>query len=513
MTLGTPTAPQIARHPPPIRIHPDNPKLLEFRGKPLVLVTATEHYGAVMNRPFRFERYLPDAAAKGMTLTRLFTLFRELQTPTNPYSTCKPETPDYIAPFLRSGSGRALDGELKFDLDQPNPEFYERLHGFVSLAAEYGIVVEVVLFSNTYTPAVWALNPLNAENNVNRLEEIEWPEYLSQRHAKLFARQVEHVRRIVTELNEYDNVIFEICNEPGGRAEGSDGHPSVAEVNAWLATLIAAVRDIELKLPNQHLIAGQEAFSYSPWEQSSDLSFQTLDYDIVNIHPLPNTTYGGEAYHLGDFMSKQLRLRALRDYCLATYGEPRPLSHDEDNIASQYKDMEAWTIHRKRAWVSLTSGAHYDYIDFSIVNYCETGTPASQLAIRCWMGNLARFMQSIDLAHARPLPNPLHNQPPHTLETIFGIAGQDICIYLADERELPAARGLPDGVTTSPDAGQPIAGDITLDLPAGSYWAVTYSPSSGLYSPATLVDGGRTISLRLPPFVHDIVVRFIRSEG
>jgi hypothetical protein len=38
----------------PLRIHPDNPKYFLFRGKPLVLVTATEHYGSVINRPFDF---------------------------------------------------------------------------------------------------------------------------------------------------------------------------------------------------------------------------------------------------------------------------------------------------------------------------------------------------------------------------------------------------------------------------------------------------------------------------
>src|SRR5258708_17508213 len=120
-----------------VRIHPSNPKLFEFRGQPLVLLTATEHYGAVMNRPFQFERYLADAAEKGMTLTRLFVLFREQQTPINPYSTCKPESPDYIAPFERTGPGRALDEELKYDLDRPNPEFFRRLHSFIALASSY----------------------------------------------------------------------------------------------------------------------------------------------------------------------------------------------------------------------------------------------------------------------------------------------------------------------------------------------------------------------------------------
>ena len=147
----------------PIRIHPLNPKLFEFRGRPLVLVTATEHYGSVMNRPFRYERYLEDAADKRMTLTRLFLLFRELQSPRNPHSTCKPDSSDYVTPFPRTGPGRANNGEPKFDLDRCNPEYFERLHGFLSVASRRGIVVEVTLLSNTYADSVWALNPLNGE--------------------------------------------------------------------------------------------------------------------------------------------------------------------------------------------------------------------------------------------------------------------------------------------------------------------------------------------------------------
>src|SRR3954470_24912241 len=140
--------------PLPIRICPANPKIFEFRGKPLVLVTATEHYGAVMNRPFRFERYLADAAEKNITVTRLFVLFRELQSALNPYSTCKPESPDYISPFPRTGPGLALDGQLKYDLDRWNPEFFDRLQGFLSLACDLGIVVELTLLSNTYAPEI-----------------------------------------------------------------------------------------------------------------------------------------------------------------------------------------------------------------------------------------------------------------------------------------------------------------------------------------------------------------------
>lgn len=495
----------------PLRIHPQNPKLFQFRGKPLVLLTATEHYGAVINRPFRYERYLADAAEKGMTMTRLFTLFREQQSAINPYSTCKPESPDFIAPFRRTGPGRALDQELTYDLDQPNPEYFERLHHFVNLAASYGIIVEVVLLSNTYAPQVWELNPLHAKNNINGLEEIAWPDYLSQRHPKLFARQCAHVRTLVHELNRYDNVIYEICNEPGGAAPGDAQHPTPAEVNQWLTALIKLVRETEAGLPNQHLIVGQEAFTYQPWEQSSDQSFAELAYDGVNMHPLPNTTYRGQSYHQGDFMSKQLALRPLRDYGLATYGEPKPLNQDEDNIASQYKDVDGWTIHRKRAWTVLLTGGHYDVIDFSIINYCETGTPASQRHIRTWFKILSDFIHALDLVRARPLPGLVKVQPAHTLDVVFGVAGEDMVIYLADERELAAARGLPDGDAIDRGAGQPITGELVVALPAGAYLAACFDPQTGLYSPAIPLTGGVDAHLILPRFVHDLVVRIKRA--
>ena len=44
----------------PVRVPPVNPKCFLFRDEPMVFLTATEHYGAVMNRPFRYERYLAD---------------------------------------------------------------------------------------------------------------------------------------------------------------------------------------------------------------------------------------------------------------------------------------------------------------------------------------------------------------------------------------------------------------------------------------------------------------------
>jgi hypothetical protein len=65
MALGTHTAPLIARHSLPLRIHPENPKLFEFRDMPFVFETATEHCRAVMNRPFVSSTTCPTRRKRG----------------------------------------------------------------------------------------------------------------------------------------------------------------------------------------------------------------------------------------------------------------------------------------------------------------------------------------------------------------------------------------------------------------------------------------------------------------
>lgn len=482
----------------PVRIHPVNPKCFEFRGKPLVFVTATEHYGSVINRPFRFEKYLADAAEKRQTLTRLFMLYREQQHAHNPYSTCKPESTDYVAPYPRTGPGKAIDGLPQYDLDRWNPEFFDRLHRFLSLASDCGIVVEVVILSNTYCDDIWMLNPLHPKNNINGTETIAFPEYLSMRHPKLFARQQALVAKIVEETNRYDNVIFEICNEPTGATPRIDNAPSLDEVNTWLTALADVIRRTEARLPNRHLIAGQETYRHDGFQQGSDLSFSSMFFDVVNIHPLPNTTHAGVNYDLGAFMSKQLKLRALRDFCLAAYREKKPLNCDEDNVASRFRDYDGWTIHRKRAWTTLLCGAHYDYIDFSIWPHLETGTPESQRCIRTWMKHLSEFIHSIDLARAAPMPGRLEQQPEHTVESVFGVEGEDYAIYLADSRELD-----------EPDAGRTIAGVMAFDLPPGRFEMAAFSPETGLYSPWVPIPGG-PVQIETPSFRHDIALRIKR---
>jgi hypothetical protein len=57
---------------PPIRLHPANPHYFLFRGKPTVLITSGEHYGAVLNADVEYKKYLATIDADGLNYTRIF---------------------------------------------------------------------------------------------------------------------------------------------------------------------------------------------------------------------------------------------------------------------------------------------------------------------------------------------------------------------------------------------------------------------------------------------------------
>ena len=431
---------------------PHNPKYLVFRGKPLVLISASEHYGSVINRPFDFEKYLDDAAARGMTMTRTFLLYRELQSVRNPSSPCKPESPDFIAPYVRSGPGNALDGEPIYDLDSWNPEYFDRLHHFLDAASKRGIVVELTIFSNTYAENIWALNPLRKENNRQHVGDVEWEDYISLKNADLVERQKAFARKIIDETSGYDNVYYEICNEPGG---GVPGHSSPADVDAWQDEMARVMRDEIRRLGRPHLLSGQQAFNYGAKNLfPQDASFAGKTFDIANVHPLPETSLNGHVYDMGNFMSKELRLDQVAGFCKAAFPLPKPTVLDEDNAASMYRDVTGWTIHRKRAWAALMNGCHYDYIDFSITVGNESGTPASQRGIRTWMGHLSAFARSLDLVNAKPDTGWIAGYPAHLVVSALSISGRDFVAYLADAREV-----------TDPSAGSAIEGSLSLSLP------------------------------------------------
>ncbi len=231
-----------------IALHPDNPHYFIWRGRPTILITSAEHYGAVMNLDFDYRRYLDTLSADGLNYTRVFSgAYVEPQGAFNiARNTLAPLPGRFIAPWPRSDQPGYAHGGNKFDLAKWDAAYFARLREFIAYAATKNVVVELTLFCPMYEEMQWKLSPMNAVNNVNGVGTVARADvYTLDKHGGLLAVQDALTRKIVTELNGFDNLFFEICNEPyfGGVTIAWQHH---------IADLIAAT---ERDLPAKHLIA------------------------------------------------------------------------------------------------------------------------------------------------------------------------------------------------------------------------------------------------------------------
>src|SRR5438132_4933529 len=200
-----------------LRLHPRNPHYFLFRGNPTVLIASGEHYGAVLNLDFNYVQYLDTLAKDGLNLTRTFAgAYCEPPGAFNIASnTLAPSPNRFICPWARCDRPGYANGGNKFDLAKWDEAYFKRLKDFVARAGQRGIVVEMNLFCPMYDESQWRLSPQNAINNSNAIGEVARTNvHTLDTNGGLLAAQEAMVRKIVTELNAFDNVYYEVCNEP-----------------------------------------------------------------------------------------------------------------------------------------------------------------------------------------------------------------------------------------------------------------------------------------------------------
>src|SRR6516162_8561573 len=230
----------------PLALHPDNPHYFLFRGKPAVLVTSGEHYGAVLNRDFDYTPYLNELQARKFNLTRTFSgVYREIPGSFGIVdNTLAPAKDRFLCPWARSQTPGCGDGGNKFDLSQWDADYFARLKDFVTQADKRDIVVELVLFCTIYDDKLWAVNPMNAANNVQGAGKVGRLDVYTLKDKALTAAQETLVRKLAAELKDYDNLYYEVCNEPyfGG------------VTREWNDHIVSVLRDAEKSFPDRHLI-------------------------------------------------------------------------------------------------------------------------------------------------------------------------------------------------------------------------------------------------------------------
>ena len=232
----------------PIAIHPENGKYFIYKGKPTVLIGSTEHYGALMNLSFDYMTYFETLKNEGLNITRTFT---GVYTENKPFfgivdNNMAVDSGMLICPWARSETPGYSNGGNKFDLSKWNEAYFARLYDFMQTADKCGVIVEMVLFSNNYFQDLWELSPMHPNNNINLTDSIDIKDALSMSKAGLYTFQSDFVKKMVLELNKYDNFYYEICNEPY-----IFGHAG----NEWQDAIIDTLVKTEDNLPKKHLIA------------------------------------------------------------------------------------------------------------------------------------------------------------------------------------------------------------------------------------------------------------------
>ncbi|MCB1034564.1 MAG: hypothetical protein KDD47_12100, partial [Acidobacteria bacterium] len=127
-------------------------------------------------------------------------------------------------PYLRLGPGRAIDGKPRFDLDRFDPEHFAHWRRVISDAGAKGIVVQLAIFDSWHLNQAdrssgWGrlLDPYHGENNVNGVTfdlggEGSW--HRADGGSEVYWRQRALVRKVVEELGDLPNLVWEIANEP-----------------------------------------------------------------------------------------------------------------------------------------------------------------------------------------------------------------------------------------------------------------------------------------------------------
>ncbi len=436
----------------PIQLHPDNPHYFLWRGKPTVLITSGEHYGAVLNRAFNYKKYLKTLESHGFNLTRTFSgaYCEPLGAFKIQNNTLAPAKGRLICPWTRSNTPGYANGGNKFDLTKWDSAYFKRLRDFAAEASKNGVVVELVLFCPFYKDDMWKLSPMNAANNVNGIGKMERIKVYTLNHPKLLAVQDAMVRKIVKELRDFDNVYYEICNEPyfGGVTLKWQNH--IAE------TIVKA----EAKFKAKHLIAQNIA------NKSKKVVNPNPHVSIFNFHYAKPPKAVTENYGLNKVIGD--------DETGFAGSEPKP-----------YR-LEGWDF-------IIAGGAVYSNLDYSFTVGHEDGTakinaPGSggpvlhkQLEI------LKDFINSFDFIRMKPDNSVIKGGVPNKATARALVqAGRAYAIYINGGSE-----------------AKPI-----VELPKGTYRAEWVNTKTGKLDKTETfrhANGNRT--LLSPKYVDDIALR------
>jgi hypothetical protein len=468
----------------PIKLHPSNPHYYLFNGQPTILITSAEHYGGVINGDFDYVSYFDALKAYGMNYTRIYAgaMFEPIGKfiDGNPLG---PKPQSLILPWAQTGVPGYLHGGNKFDLDKWNPAYFERLKDFIVKAGERGIVVEICFFNAQYSDT-WPISPLFYENNIQGEGKGTYQEAQTLRHADTVRRESDYVRKITQEVNAYDNVILEICDEAP-----DIGHPPTPldEAGAWVSHLADVVVETEKTLPKKHLLAVQVE---GPVGGPLDLSGSSKVNVIVNQY----------VWQAG------LQMGGMRGLELE-YGHNKPIEFNETDWYPIWYRGDAVADSRVEAWEFIVGGGgSFNHLNGRYTAEDPAGNTPDNTQILTALRSLRDFIYSLDFLKMSPDKTfVLDGIPAGVFCRGMSQPGKQYALYHHHSRQ--------KGGDTSSYEVTP--GDykesLVLNLAGGTYKADWVDPASGavLESETFTHQGGNRV-FNTPQHAVDIALRIKR---
>lgn len=454
-----------------LRLHPDNPHYFQWRGRPVVLITSAEHYGAVLNLDFDYVRYLETLARDGCNLTRTFTGGAYLEPPGAfkiARNTLAPAPGRFLGPWARSGEPGAADGGHKHDLSRWNDAYFARFRDFAAQASRCGVVVEVNLFCPFYEDSQWRLSPFHASNNVNGIGGVARTNvYTLDRHGGLLEVQERMVRKFVEELRACDNVYYEICNEPyfGGVTAG------------WQRRIAEVIADAQKAHPVRKLIAQNIA------NKTAKVRDPDPSVSILNFH------YTWPPVAVAD-----------------NFALNRVIGENETGFRGTGDD-----VYRAEAWDFIVAGGGlFNHLDYSFVAGNEDGTflyPSSQpggggVAFRNQLRVLRDFIHGFGFLRMKPANELLREGRRDDVSIrVLAEPGRQYAVYLHNSP--PPAWKEPSRLNTGS-----FQTSFALEAPAAAYVAEWIEPATGrIVRKDELKHAGGALSLRSPEYAQDLALR------
>lgn len=303
---------------------------------------------------------------------------------------------------------------------------------------------------------------MNAGNNINGVGDIRRQNVFALKDEKLTAVQDAMVRRVVTELNRFDNLYYEICNEPYERA---------GQTQAWQAHVADVIVATEQGLPQKHLIA--QGLPWRPANLPKGRGERVMPnrlVSILNFHgaspPRPVSLY---------------------------YDLNKVIAYDETGGRSRSADP-----YRNGAWeFIIAGGAVYDHLDFSFTVGNEDGFTRDTVPggggpeLRRQLTILKAFMGGFDFVRMKPDNSIVEVKSEKVTAHALVEQGRAYAVYV-------------NGGTRA---------EVIAKLPAGTYDADWMDTKTG-----AVVGGGRFThpggrrTLTSPEYRGDIALRILNAD-